>query len=219
MDHWPVFPKKVLSPVEQQLSHRLLRAFPDHVVLAQVAFSQLVGVKKGENFTAIWNRYNRLTADFVVCNKDFSIAAVLELDDRSHDHPRARTPTAAKPRSAKLPASRCTDSTSTRCRTNSASRTSAASRLPHSAASAQSSTCATGQDDTYRPALSCGCAAGSLRRHRAAAETPRRIDRAQPSSGCTNHCNHMRGVELSSSASFSDRARQSFQGGRSHART
>ena len=87
MDHWPVFPKKVLTPVEQQLYHRLVRAYPDHVVLAQVAFSQLVGVKKGENFTAIWNRYNRLTADFVVCNKDFSIAAVLELDDRSHDNP------------------------------------------------------------------------------------------------------------------------------------
>ncbi len=76
--HWPVFPKKVLTPVEQQLYHRLV---------AQVAFSQLVGVKKGENFTAIWNRYNRLTADFVICSKDFSIAAVLELDDRSHDNP------------------------------------------------------------------------------------------------------------------------------------
>jgi hypothetical protein len=87
MDHWPVFPKKVLSPVEQQLYQRLTHAFPDHIVLAQVAFSQLVGVKKGENFTAIWNRYNRLTADFVLCTKDFTIAAVLELDDRSHDNP------------------------------------------------------------------------------------------------------------------------------------
>jgi hypothetical protein len=85
--HWPVFPKKVLTPVEQNLYHRLVRAYPDHIVLAQVAFSQLVGVKKGENFTAIWNRYNRLTADFVICSKDFSIAAVLELDDRSHDNP------------------------------------------------------------------------------------------------------------------------------------
>src|SRR5512139_1110164 len=77
--HWPVFPKKVLTPVEQQLYHRLVRAFPDSVVLAQVAFSQLVGVKKGENFTAIWNRYNRLTADFVLCTKDFRTVAVLEL--------------------------------------------------------------------------------------------------------------------------------------------
>ena len=85
--HWPVFPKKVLTQVEQQLYQRLIRAFPDHVVLAQVAFSQLVGVKKGENFTAIWNRYNRLTADFVLCTKDFRTAAVLELDDRSHDNP------------------------------------------------------------------------------------------------------------------------------------
>ncbi len=27
--HWPVFPKKVLTPVEQQLYHRLVRAYPD----------------------------------------------------------------------------------------------------------------------------------------------------------------------------------------------
>jgi very-short-patch-repair endonuclease len=29
-----------------------------------------------------------LVADFVVCNPDFSVLAVVELDDRSHDHPR-----------------------------------------------------------------------------------------------------------------------------------
>lgn len=86
-EHWPVFPKKVLTPVEQQLYQRLTRAYPDRIVMAQVSFSQIIGVKKGHNFKAIWNRYNRLTADFVLCNKDFSIAAVLELDDRSHDHP------------------------------------------------------------------------------------------------------------------------------------
>jgi hypothetical protein len=86
-EHWPIFPKKVLTPVEQQLYQRLIRAYPDHVVLAQVSFSQIIGVKKGHDFRAIWNRYNRLTADFVLCNKDFSIAAVIELDDRSHDHP------------------------------------------------------------------------------------------------------------------------------------
>lgn len=85
--HWPAFPKQVLSPVEQQLYQRLIRAFPEHVVLSKVAFSQLFGVRKGENFTAIWNRYNRLVADFVLCTKDFRTVAVLELDDRSHDNP------------------------------------------------------------------------------------------------------------------------------------
>ena len=86
-ERWPVFPKKPLTTVEQQFYQRLIRAFPDHVVLAQVACSQLVGVKKGENFTAIWNRYNRLTADFVLCSRDFRTLAVIELDDRSHDAP------------------------------------------------------------------------------------------------------------------------------------
>ena len=86
-EHWPVFPKQALSPVEQQLYHRLLRAFPEHVVLSQVALSQLVGVKKGPHFRAVWNRYNRLVADFVFCTKDFRTVAVLELDDRSHDSP------------------------------------------------------------------------------------------------------------------------------------
>ena len=86
-DHWPVFPKKVLTPVEQQLYQRLIRAYPDRIVLAQVSLSQIIGVKKGHNFKAIWNRYNRLTADFVLCTKDFRTVAVLELDDRSHDNP------------------------------------------------------------------------------------------------------------------------------------
>lgn len=86
-ESWPVFPKKVLTPVEQTLYHRLIRAFPEHVVLSQVALSQLVGVKKGENFRTVWNRYNRLVADFVVCTRDFTTVAVLELDDRSHDSP------------------------------------------------------------------------------------------------------------------------------------
>lgn len=86
-DDWPVYAKKVLTPVEQQLYQRLIRAFPNHIVLSQVAFSQFVGVKRGHNARSIWNRFNRLTADFVLCNKDFSIIAVLELDDRSHDSP------------------------------------------------------------------------------------------------------------------------------------
>jgi very-short-patch-repair endonuclease len=48
----------------------------------------MVGVKKGANFAAVFNKYSRLVADFVVCRRDFSILAVIELDDRHHDHPR-----------------------------------------------------------------------------------------------------------------------------------
>jgi hypothetical protein len=36
----------------------------------------------------VFNRYNRLTADFVLCSPDFRVLAILELDDRSHDRPK-----------------------------------------------------------------------------------------------------------------------------------
>lgn len=89
-NEWPVFPKRVLSDTEQALFRRLVLAMPGHVVLAQVALSQLVGVKKGANFAAAFNRYSRLVADFVLCRRDFSVLAVVELDDHYHDHPRRR---------------------------------------------------------------------------------------------------------------------------------
>lgn len=87
---WPVYAKRVLSPNEQKCYYRLRAAFPNHVVLAQVSLSQLLGVKKGQgsNYQSVLNRFRQLTADFVVCNKDFSVATVFELDDNSHDHPK-----------------------------------------------------------------------------------------------------------------------------------
>ena len=86
---WPVYAKRLLTPAEQKCFHRLRIAYPDHVVMAQVALSQILGIKKGhgENAQSVRNRYRLLVVDFVVCNKDFSIAAVFELDDRSHDEP------------------------------------------------------------------------------------------------------------------------------------
>jgi len=87
---WPVYARRVLNPNEQKCFHRLRAAFPDHIVLAQVSLSQLLGVKKGHtgNYQSLLNRFRQLTADFVVCNKDFSVAAIFELDGVSHDNPR-----------------------------------------------------------------------------------------------------------------------------------
>jgi len=85
---WPVFAKRLLSENEQVLFGRLLRAAPGHTVLAQVALSQMVAVKKGANYAAVSNRFYRLVADFVICKPDFSVLAVVELDDRRHDRPR-----------------------------------------------------------------------------------------------------------------------------------
>lgn len=81
---WPFYTKKPLSQPEQVLYFRLVQALPEHIILAQVQLSRLLGVKKGNNYQAWFNRINRMSADFVVCHKDSSIVAVIELDDATH---------------------------------------------------------------------------------------------------------------------------------------
>lgn len=81
---WPFYAKKLLSQPEQVLYFRLVQALPEHIILAQVQLSRLLGVKKGNNYQAWFNRINRMSIDFVVCNKDSSVVAVIELDDATH---------------------------------------------------------------------------------------------------------------------------------------
>lgn len=82
---WPFYIKKPLSQPEQVLYHRLIRALPEHIVLAQVQVSRVLGVKKGSKFHEWNNRINRLSYDFVICGKDSTVIAAIELDDKSHD--------------------------------------------------------------------------------------------------------------------------------------
>ncbi len=82
---WPFYAKHVLSKPEQVLYHRLVTALPEYIVLAQVQASRVLGVKKGFNFNEWNNRINRLSYDFVICAKDSTVLAVVELDDKSHE--------------------------------------------------------------------------------------------------------------------------------------
>ncbi len=88
---WPFYAKKPLSPPEQILYFRLIEALPEYIILAQVQLSRLLGVMKGHNHLSWSNRINRMSADFVVCNKDSSIVAVIELDDSTHEKPDRQT--------------------------------------------------------------------------------------------------------------------------------
>jgi hypothetical protein len=66
-------PKPLLSRTEQMLYGRLVRAFPGHVVLAQVALSRLVDADpsmRGDPLESV---------DFVVFHADFTPLAVVEL--------------------------------------------------------------------------------------------------------------------------------------------
>ena len=93
---WPFYAKNPLSVAEQVLYFRLLQALPGHIVLAQVQLSCLLGVMKGHNYQSWLNRISRMSADFVVCLKDGSIVAVIELDDATHKQERRQQADAKK---------------------------------------------------------------------------------------------------------------------------
>jgi len=71
--------------------------YPDHIILAQVALSQIIDVSPGtSNRQAIRGKFKQLVADFVLCRSDFSIVAVIELDDPSHAQPHRQDADARK---------------------------------------------------------------------------------------------------------------------------
>lgn len=73
--------KKPLTKNEQPMYFRLIESFPDLIVLAQVSFSALMS----STAQASRNKFDRKTADFVLCTKSFDVVAVIELDDASHN--------------------------------------------------------------------------------------------------------------------------------------
>ena len=82
---WPFYAKKPLTQPEQVLYHRLASAMPECIVLAQVQLSRVLGVKKGFNFREWNNRIDRMSLDFLVCLKDSTVVAAVELDDKTHE--------------------------------------------------------------------------------------------------------------------------------------
>ncbi|WP_436862357.1 DUF2726 domain-containing protein [Acinetobacter haemolyticus] len=76
----PIKGRRIISMNEQPTFLRLREALPDHIVLAQVAFSAFMTAKG----YATRNLFNRKVADYVVLDKQFNVVAIVELDDSSH---------------------------------------------------------------------------------------------------------------------------------------
>jgi very-short-patch-repair endonuclease len=72
--------KRPLTEREQAMFFRLQQAFPDHVVMPQVAFSALLSATTVQSR----NTFDRKVADFVLCTKAFEVVCAIELDDASH---------------------------------------------------------------------------------------------------------------------------------------
>lgn len=76
----PIKGKRIITMNEQPTFMKLKEALPEHIILAQVAFSAFM---TAQGYTTR-NLFNRKVADFVVLDKAFNIVAIVELDDSSH---------------------------------------------------------------------------------------------------------------------------------------
>ena len=74
------YPKPMMTAFERRMFMRLKQAFPEHHILAQVAFSALIT----NNHYKIRALFNRKVTDFVILNADMHVIAIIELDDHSH---------------------------------------------------------------------------------------------------------------------------------------
>lgn len=80
--HWPLIGRPALTDRELILHRRLATMYPDHVIFTQVPLSQLMDfLPATEERLPNPDRLNQFVADFVLCRRDFSIVAVIELAD------------------------------------------------------------------------------------------------------------------------------------------
>lgn len=84
---WPFSLRRPMTEPEQELYHRLCKALPDYIVLAQVGLSRFLAVRRGHDARDWYNRINRMNVDFLVCTRDAEVVAAIELDDASHRQP------------------------------------------------------------------------------------------------------------------------------------
>ena len=74
------YARPVISHFEIKMFERLKKAYPNHHVLTQVAFSALIT----SNYMVTRNKFNRKVTDFVILNHHMDVVCIIELDDPTH---------------------------------------------------------------------------------------------------------------------------------------
>lgn len=72
--------RELMTKREQTMYLALVDALPEYFIFSQVAFTALITSKS----QAVRNKFNRKVTDFVICNKEFVVVAIVELDDSTH---------------------------------------------------------------------------------------------------------------------------------------
>ena len=87
---WPLYAQKPKPRPAQLLHQRLQSALPAHSVLAGVALTDVLGVRRGFDARKWSRRLRHVQYDFVVCAKDGSVLGAIALDDIADDGSRRR---------------------------------------------------------------------------------------------------------------------------------
>ncbi len=82
---WPPQATRVLTTQERTLHSTLVRALPDHMVLAQVPMSRFIKVPKRHSYAEWLRRLGYQSVDFVVCDASSQVVAVVELQPTAND--------------------------------------------------------------------------------------------------------------------------------------
>lgn len=81
--------KPILTPNEFEFFGRLVQALPDYHIFPQVALGALlqptVNPSDKKGYYKIRGTFAQKIADFVVCNKELKVIAIIELDDKTHN--------------------------------------------------------------------------------------------------------------------------------------
>ncbi len=80
--------KPLMTSNEQEFFQRLTEALPSHHIFPQVSLGALLQPNvKGDNrkYYSVRGSFAQKIADFVVCDKEMKVVAIVELDDKTHN--------------------------------------------------------------------------------------------------------------------------------------
>lgn len=79
--------KNLMTKNEIEFFNRLTEALPEYYIFPQVAMASILQVKKsndGNKSYGLRNRFSHKIIDYLVCDADLNIVAIIELDDKTH---------------------------------------------------------------------------------------------------------------------------------------
>ncbi len=77
----------LMSRTEYNFWQLLMKSLPGYYIFPQVATNALLNIQTDNRalFWEILNKFNTTRIDFVVCDPQLAVLALIELDDQSHD--------------------------------------------------------------------------------------------------------------------------------------